>query len=140
MKKIMVILVVLSIVFSLTGCGGAKVPTSKDTDDYNDVSEVQNATLDTSNAETLSNSNNTEWKQFIKDYNAWVDEYIKIVKKYKANPTDLSIMTDYTKMISEMTDWAERSEKLEEELDTTDALEFAAELAKIAQKLAEVAK
>ena len=140
MKKIMVILVVLSIVFSLTGCGGAKVPTSKDTDDYNDASEVQNATLDTSNAETLSNSNNTEWKQFIKDYNAWVDEYIKIVKKYKANPTDLSIMTDYTKMISEMTDWAERSEKLEEELDTTDALEFAAELAKIAQKLAEVAK
>lgn len=140
MKKTMVFLVVLSIVFSLTGCGGAKVPTSNDTNDYNDVSDVQSATLDTSITETESNSNNTEWKQFIKDYNAWVDEYVKIVKKYKANPTDLSIMTDYTKMVSEMTDWAERSEKLEEELDTTDALEFAAELAKIAQKLAEVAK
>lgn len=69
-----------------------------------------------------------------------MDDYIAIVKKYKDNPTDMSILTDYTNMVSEMADWAERADEIELELEDTDAaLEYSAEILRIAAKLAEAA-
>lgn len=85
-----------------------------------------------------STNDDAEWKQFLKDYEAWVDDYIVIVKKYKDNPSDMSILSDYAEMISEMTDWTERADEIELELEDTDAaLEYSAELLRIAGKLAE---
>lgn len=76
----------------------------------------------------------------MKDYEAWVDDYIAIVKKYKENPTDMSILSDYTEMVSEMAEWAKRADEIELELqDTGVALEYSAELLRIAAKLAEAA-
>ena len=83
-----------------------------------------------------------EWEEFIDDYNEWVDEYVAIVDKYKANPADTSILTDYTKMASEVADWAEKADKLTAELkdSPTEASKFAAELLKISNKLAKAAQ
>lgn len=87
-----------------------------------------------------SNSSDAEWKQFLKDYEAWVDSYIAIYNKYKANPTDQSILSDYTKMVGEMTEWSEKADDIEDELEDTDAaLEYSAELMRIASKLANIA-
>ena len=83
---------------------------------------------------------NTAWKQFLKDYEAWVDSYIAIVSKYKANPTDVSIFSDYSKMISEMSDWSESADELDAQLqDTAAYLEYSSELIRIAGKIAEAA-
>lgn len=85
-------------------------------------------------------SDDTEWKQFLKDYEAWVDDYIAIVKKYKNNPTDMSILSDYTEMVSEMAEWSEKADEIELELeDTAEALEYSKEVLRIAGKLAEAA-
>lgn len=63
-----------------------------------------------------------------------------ILKKYKENPTDTSILSDYSEMVSEMVDWSDKADEIELELENTDAaLEYSAELLRIAGKLAEVA-
>ena len=41
--------------------------------------------------------------QFIADYEAFVNSYIVIIKKMKANPSDMSIMSEYTEMVSTAT-------------------------------------
>ncbi len=93
---------------------------------------------DTSEVETVAASavGKTDWKQFLKDYEAWVDDYIKIIKKYNANPNDMTIFADYTKMLSKSAEWAERADEIEEELAGTDEeLEYSLELIRIAGKL-----
>lgn len=80
---------------------------------------------------------NEEWRTFIKEYEEWVDEYIALLQKYKNNPTDTSILTDYTKMAAEMTDWTMRADEVKEELEDPDALaEFTKELLRISNKIA----
>ncbi len=79
-----------------------------------------------------------DWRQFLADYEAWVDDYIALFKKYKENPSDLSILADYTKMLYEMTEWSEKAGNMELEIeDTKEALEYSTELLRIAAKLAE---
>ena len=62
------------------------------------------------------------------------------MNKYKANPTDMSIFSDYSKMISEMSDWSERADELDAQLkDTAAYLEYSSELIRIAEKMAKAA-
>lgn len=97
------------------------------TDDKNETSIPDNTA-----------SLNEEWRQFLKDYEKWVDDYIAIVKKYKDNPTDMSILSDYTEMVADLAEWSSRADEIELELEDTDAaLEYSQELLRIAAKLAE---
>ena len=126
MKRLLALALSLVLVLSLAACGSTETPSADDSKNP---------------AVSGSTSENEEWKQFLKEYDEWVDDYIEIVKKYEANPTDTTILTDYTEMASKVADWAERAEKIEQELaDTEAALEYSAELLKIANKLAEAAK
>ena len=96
-------------------------------------------TAGTSNAEVSNQSTVSEWKQFINDYDAWADKYVEFVKKYKENPTDATILAEYTEMAAEVASWAERAEKLEKDLTAEEAAEYSAQLLKIAEKLQEAA-
>lgn len=83
------------------------------------------------------------WKQFLKDYEAWFDKYIDILKKYKRNPTDASILSDYSKMVSEMTEWSERAKQYQDELskdpNASEMLkEYMDTLARITKKASEL--
>ena len=134
-RKALALLVSVLVIFTLVGCGGVSKGKSDDID-----SELLNTVEETDDVDSKApDSNDSQWKQFIKKYNAWVDKYIDLMKKYKANPTDVSVLSDYTKMVSEMNEWTEESQKITDQLDTDEALEFAAELTKIAERLAEVA-
>ena len=54
---------------------------------------------DNSSDESASSSS-TDCDQFIADYEEFTSSYIAILKKYNANPTDMSILTEYTEMAS----------------------------------------
>lgn len=84
----------------------------------------------------------SEWKKFIKEYDAWVDDYIELVQKYSKNPTDPSLLQKYTKMAAEVATWAQKADKISKELQDSpeEAAKFAAELQKISLKLAKAAK
>jgi tetratricopeptide (TPR) repeat protein len=77
-----------------------------------------------------------EWKQFIKEYEEWADGYIALVKKQKDNPTDMSILSDYTKALQKLAEWAEKADKVKVALENApEALEYAAALARVALKV-----
>ena len=60
-----------------------------------------------------SSSNDTVWKDYIKDYTAVVDKYIAAVEKQKANPTDTAVLSEFTDIMTEMTAFTDEA-RLEE--------------------------
>lgn len=128
MKKFLSILMAIVFAFSLTACGDNSTESKDDTTP--------------TNVSTEQATDSAEWKQFIKDYDAFVDDYLDILEKYKNNPTDTTILADYNSMLPKVTEWSEKAEKITEELQVSpeDASEFAAELSKIANKLADAVK
>ncbi len=136
MKKTLALLIVVAAIFSLTACGNKTTPTKESASNNEAVSVTSDDTSSESNAETAGSSDEAEWRQFLKDYEAWVDDYIEIVKKYKANPSDTSILSDYTEMTSKVVEWSEKADEIASELeDTSAALEYSKELLRIAEKL-----
>lgn len=79
------------------------------------------------------------WKEFLVEYEEWVDAYIVLAQKVKDNPLDMTALTDYSAMMTELAQWSSDAEALEEDLTTEEALEYSAELARIAAKLAAAA-
>ena len=57
-------------------------------------------------------------------------------RKYAKDPTNASLLSEYTEMAEEALDWAKEIESLEGELSAQEAAEFAKEAARIAAKLA----
>jgi hypothetical protein len=83
-----------------------------------------------SSDETASSS--TDCDQFITDYEEFVTSYIAILKKYKANPMDASILAEYTEMASKA------ATMQADAANCTDA-KYASKLAKLASKVASAA-
>lgn len=140
MKKLLSIAAVLTLVLSLAACGNETKDGAKNNTDTASVetSKDTEKSVDSAEEESLD----TEWKQFLQDYEEWVDKYIEITKEYKDNPSDLSVLSDYTDMMTELTEWASKTEKMEKELEnasSAELAEYSAELARIAAKLAKVA-
>lgn len=115
-----------------------------------DIDEMINEIGDLSgfNADN-SDSNNSEsgedittsidWKTFLEEYETWVDDYIVLVEKYVDNPTDMTILTDYTEMTQEMLEWTEQVGEMEIDLEDDPAAlaEYVKELTRISNKLNE---
>ena len=92
MKKIVKIFgLILSASLILTSCGGSS---SDDT-----TTENQEVNGDESNNEDASGS---DCDQLLADYESFVDSYISIAKKMREDPTDMSVMTEYTSMMSKL--------------------------------------
>lgn len=147
MKKLLAFLLAAIMLFSLTACGEKEDDTddvslinetvSSIEDDTDDVSSI-NEIVSSVNEESYSDSD-SEWRKFIADYEAVVDEYIEIAKRYKENPSDLSLLSDCYKVLSEISELSERADKIAVGLvDTDAALEYTAELLRISAKLDEV--
>ena len=152
MKKLTALIFSVIMILSLSACGeeqNTDVTESTVASDIEVVSEIIESTTneieslveDESSTETESivTEANTEWKQFLKDYEAWVDDYIELLQKYNENPTDLTILSDYNQMLSQVEEWTEKADEISLEIadDSEAALEYAAEVLRIAEKLNE---
>ena len=89
--------------------------------DYDKIKELASA-----------NESSSDCDQFIEDYEDYVNNYIKIIKKMKANPSDMSIMTEYIEMASKAAEMQTGA------ADCTDA-KYAAKLMKLSTKIANAA-
>lgn len=138
MKKFLLLMSVVLLLFSLTACGGENVENA-DIKPSESVVQVESGddAINSENQVVSNETENVEWKQFLKEYNEWVDDYIVLLKKYNANPTDATILSDYTEMMNDLTEWSARADKITKELESSPeaVAEYAAELAKIAEKL-----
>ncbi|MEO7922741.1 MAG: DUF6591 domain-containing protein [Chitinophagaceae bacterium] len=64
-----------------------------------DSNSTKSSEENTSNDDELTNSDlnspSIDCDKFLNDYEAFIDSYVKILKKYKANPNDVSIVNEY---------------------------------------------
>ncbi len=91
--------------------------------------------------ETENTSSN--WKQFLKDYEGWVDSYITFMEKYKENPSDTALIAEYGKFMADTADWATKAQKYEDdlkEMSPDDVAEYTKTMARIIGKLSDIAK
>ncbi len=95
--------------------------------------------LRSSNSPTSANIGNSstvlgsvDCDQFIKDYSDFADSYIKLLKKYKANPTDTSILTEYSEA-------AQKAMNLQKDATNCNDPKYAKKLMEIAIKIAQAA-
>ena len=129
MKKLMTIFgAILFASFILTSCGASssKEPATT-TEEPATTTEEPAATTEENSTESSSDCD-----QFIKDYEEYVNSYIVIIKKMKANPSDMTIMSEYTEMAAKAATMQTNAG------DCTDA-KYTAKLANLATKMANAA-
>ena len=146
MKKITTIFAALFFsVFILSSCGGSdSKETEATTEEQTTTTEEQSTTGDATgttdesagtkdesagSTEVESTESKTDCDGFIKDYEEFVNSYIAIAKKMKANPSDMTIMSEYTEMASKAATMQTKAG------DCSDA-KYVDKLAKLATKLA----
>ena len=100
----------------LASCGGSNEVESEldslldeiemmdETEDETDTDTDEETEVETEITEESSSSD--EWNSVLDDYEAYVDDYTAIIKKQKANPTDMSIMTEYQDLMQRGTEWS----------------------------------
>ena len=133
-------------------------PKETDNDDVDDVDDTPPLVVDNGTESDIDNNfdsdtdvatsgtdNNVstvtiDWKEFLREYEAWVDSYIEFMEKYNDSPTDLTLLTDYMKLMEEYLEWAEKAEAVEVELaNSPQALkEYMETLTRIIGKLASI--
>ncbi len=65
---------------------------------------------------------------FLDEYEEFVDDYIDVLKKYKANPSDMSILSDYQEMAAKATE-------MQNDAKNCSSAKYANRVNKITQKL-----
>lgn len=131
----------------LCGCGNAdSTPREKTMTIEAEVSADTNTIHSEENKYVAEQSNVVEsdmlWRQFLKDYEAWVDTYVEFMKKYKDNPTDISLMSDYSKFVQQTAEWAEEAEKYQSDLENASPEilgEYVETLGRITKRIIEIA-
>ena len=141
---------------SLVACGG-KEPSTNTSDNISGTTYVPEqgdtttattpstqpsteATTTATTAETDSADIDPDFKAAMDSYEAFFDEYVAIMKKYKANPTDLSILTDYATYMGQYADMMQKFEAWEnEDLNKAELAYYIDVQARITKKLLEVA-
>ncbi|MBR5323056.1 MAG: hypothetical protein IKU48_05885 [Clostridia bacterium] len=141
MKKLVSLTLTLLMVVFLVSCADNNNFTNDSTlTNVNTESLESQENIDSLQTDSVENSNDiVEWKEFLKEYEKWVDDYIAIVKKQKENPSDLTILTDYSKMLTQMSEWSRKSDDMAKSIKSTeDALEYSKEVLRIVGKLTEI--
>ena len=117
--------------FLIMSCGDSKTDSEQATDMMESTSDEVSEELSESMDEASSSSSDCE--QFCDDYEAFVDDYIEVLKKYKANPSDMSILTEYSSMMSKASSMQNVS------ADCAGDLKAAARMSASAMKMAQAA-
>ena len=151
MKKVLAMLIALTMILCMVSCAGTP-DTQTETEKITETNAPATETPETEEPETEvpvteepeteapeTTENSYDWRQFLKDYEAWVDDYITFMDKYNANPTDLTLLSDYSKMMTEYAEWSTKVDEMDDDLSDSEAIEYATELSRIAAKLADAA-
>ncbi len=115
---------------------------AKDAEKATESTESSTETEATTESTSASSGDeiDPDFKAAMDSYEAFFDEYVAIMKKYKENPTDLSILSDYATYMGQYADMMQKFEKWQnEDLSTTETAYYIDVQARITKKLLEVA-
>lgn len=97
---------------------------------------------DSSNASTSEKKSglSSDFKKTMDDYEEWFNHYCDVMKKYKNNPSDLSVLSEYYSLVSELSDMQENLDNMDQSEMTKEELDYYIEVtARIEKKLLDVA-
>ncbi len=78
-------------------------------------------------------------KAFLDSYEKFVDEYVDFMKKYMANPSDLSLLGEYTDMLAELSEFESKLDKYDSNnMSTEDAAYYLEVTSRCTQKMLEI--
>ena len=81
-----------------------------------------------------------EFKDAIDSYEKFMDEYVAFMKKYKENPNDINLLSDYSKYMSKYSDMCSKFNKLgSENMNSAEIAYYIDVQTRVNQKLLEVA-
>ena len=99
-----------------------------------------NATETKPNDTDLVDGMRKDFKDAMDSYEAFMDEYVAFMKKYSDNPSDVSLLADYTKYMSKYADMVEKFDKWEsEDLNDAELAYYIDVQARVSKKLLDVA-
>ena len=91
--------------------------------------------------ETNNGGIRADFKSAMDSYEKFFDEYVAIMKKYANNPSDMSILSDYTKYMGKYTKMMDDFEKWEsEDMNAAETAYYLEVQGRITKKLLEVAQ
>lgn len=137
MKKISIALLALTFLIVFAACSSNKENT-EETKESTSVEQIEDTSAQEESKEDESSEEETEWQKFLNDYDKWVDTYIELLKKYKENPTDATLITEYAKLSQEALTWTEDAEAIQADLEKAspdELIEYSKQLTVITEKL-----
>ena len=114
-KKIFGMITTLIVVLTLGLTGCVKQANKGHNGAETKVEETASTEENIKNDKT-DNTSDEDWRQFLKEYELWVDDYVSFMKKYSENPTDASFSADYAKLMSKISEWNEKAKNIENSL------------------------
>lgn len=82
-----------------------------------------------------------DFKAAMDAYETFMNEYVDFMKKYKKNPSDISLLADYTNYMSRYAEFVKDFEKWEtEDMNAAEAAYYLEVQARVSQKLLDVAQ
>ena len=146
MKRFIAVILALVMVLSFTACGAVN-----DTKGEQNVSFEQNkdtatkgteATEQTQAADTgLVDGMRPEFKEAMDAYEAFYKDYVDFMKKYMANPTDMSLLSNYADMMTDAADMDGKFEAWDQsEMNSAELSYYLDVSARVLKMLADVAQ
>jgi predicted small lipoprotein YifL len=120
MIKMLALTLALILVLSLAACGGKSAPPE---------------TPPANPAPVVTEEPASDYEQFLSEYEAWVDDYVAFMQKYNDNPSDPDLLTDYAALLTEMTEWSDKADKIQGELTGDDLTAYTETMTRILKKL-----
>lgn len=113
---------------------------TEDSDESLDEAESEETTKEPEKEETNNGGIRANFKSAMDSYEKFFDEYVAIMKKYANNPSDMSILSDYTKYMGKYTKMMADFEKWEsEDMNAAETAYYLEVQGRITKKLLEVA-
>lgn len=93
----------------------------------------------TSTEESSKDELSKDFKEAMDSYEKFMNEYVSFMKKYKENPSDMSLISDYATYMSKYTDFVKDFEKWEnQEMNAAETTYYIDVQARVSKKLLEV--
>ena len=96
----------------------------------------------TEKSENLVNGMRPEFKAAMDSYEDFMNEYVNFMKKYMADPSDMSLLMDYADYMSKYSDFVEDFEEWEDDddMNTAETAYYIDVQARVSKKLLEIAE
>lgn len=108
----------------------------------NHITYVQTSDSSVASSTSDSTSVTPELKEFWDSYESIVDEYIALTEKYKNNPTDMQVLSDYLTILDKYNEFAQKANEYsaqEDEMSTADLNYYLDVTTRVSKKLLQAA-